>query len=84
MEIDGKCGKHRKPRSTENIGNVRIGLGANITTERGGKHRKTMENIGKVRIGTGANITMKRGGKRRKTTENIGKVGIGTGGKYGT
>ena len=42
--------------ATENIGNVRIGLGANITTERGGKCRKTMENVGKVGIGTGGNM----------------------------
>ena len=66
--------------TTENIGNAGIGLGANITTERGGKCWKTMENIGNVGIGTGTNITMERGGKHQKTTENIGKVGIGTGG----
>ena len=55
----------------ENIGNVGIGLGANITTERGRKHRKTTENIGNGRIGTGGNITTERGGKRRKTTKTL-------------
>ena len=60
-------------KTTENIGNVGIGLGANIT-------RKGAENVRNVGIGTGANITTERGRKHRKTTENIGKVGIGTGG----
>ena len=61
MEIDGKM---RKPSETVgNVGNVGIGLGANITTERAenvGKCRKTTENVGNVGIGTGGNMVHDR------------------------
>ena len=58
MEIDGKMWK-----TSENVGNIGIGLGANITTERTEnvrKCRKTTENVGNVGIGTGGNMVHDR------------------------
>ena len=51
-----KCGKHKKQRKTSETLELDFKLGANVTTERGRKHRKTTENIGNVGIGTGGNM----------------------------
>ena len=59
--------------NAENVGNVRIGLGANITTERGeniGKQWKTSKRLELELVQT----------LQWKAAENVGKVGIGTGG----